>query len=173
MFKKLLEFINRPTRAAEILRFLIVGGLATVVDMFMTGVTLYIFDPNLYPNFFNVFIGSAEPALIAKLVGTGVGFLFGLVANYVLSVIFVFNEKGKSKTTKGFLIFAFFSAIGLLIHEFGMYLLSDILGVNVWITKIVLTVVVLIYNYVSRKLFIFRKTGGDNKDENQSDNSML
>ena len=161
MFKKLIEFINRPTLFCEILRFVIVGGIATVVDFFVMGVVLYIFDPSLYPHFYNVFIGGEEPALVAKLVGTGVGFIFGLIANYVLSVIFVFNEKGKSKTVGGFILFAVFSAIGLLIHEFGMYLISDLLSVNEWITKIILTFVVLVYNYISRKIFIFKKEKTD------------
>ena len=161
MFKKLIEFINRPTLFCEILRFVIVGGIATAVDFFVMGVVLYIFDPSLYPHFYNVFIGGEEPSLIAKLVGTGVGFIFGLIANYVLSVIFVFNEKGKSKTVGGFILFTVFSAIGLLIHEFGMYLISDLLSVNEWITKIILTFVVLVYNYISRKIFIFKKEKTD------------
>ena len=161
MFRKLIEFINRPTLVSEIFRFILVGGLATVIDFFVMGIVLYIFDPSLYPHFYNVFFGGGEPSLVAKLVGTGVGFVFGLIANYILSVIFVFNEKGNSKSAKGFIVFAVFSAIGLLIHEFGMYLLSDLLSVNEWICKIVLTLVVLIYNYLSRKIFIFKKEKSD------------
>ena len=177
MFKKLIEFINRPTRLSEILRFLIVGGLATVVDFFMMGVTLYLFDSSIYPHFYNIFFGATgEPTLTAKLVGTGVGFIFGLIANYLLSIFFVFNEKGKSKTVKGFVIFAVFSAIGLTLHEVGMYLFSDVWGMNEWVAKIILTIVVLVYNYVSRKLLIFKKVkekGGEIDEEDQSDNTLL
>ena len=92
-------------------------------------------------------------------------------------IFFVFNEKGKSKTVKGFVIFAVFSAIGLLIHEVGMYLFSDVWGMNEWVAKIILTIVVLVYNYVSRKLLIFKKDkaerGGEIDEEDQSDNTLL
>ena len=168
MFKKLLAYLNGSSRSAEILRFLIVGGLATVVDFFMMGITLYVFDSSLYPHFYNIFFGGGEPTLTAKLVGTGVGFLFGLLANYLLSIFFVFNEKGRSKTVKGFIVFTILSAIGLIIHEVGMYLLSDRLSMNEWIAKIVLTIVVLVYNYVTRKIFIFKKEKPENEVERDS-----
>ena len=168
MFKRFLLYLNGKTRSAEILRFLIVGGLATVVDFFMMGITLYLFDRSLYPHFYNIFYGGGEPTTTAKLVGTGVGFIFGLIANYVLSIVFVFNEKGKSKTVKGFIVFTVFSAIGLLIHELGMYLLSAKLGMNEWIAKIILTIVVLVYNYISRKLLIFKKEKDENEVERDS-----
>lgn len=157
MFKKLKEFINQKTLFGEIMRFVLVGGLATVVDFLAMGITLYIFDPSLYPSFFNAFYGGGTPSVLATCVGTGVGFLFGLLANYLLSIIFVFNEKGNSKSINGFLVFTFFSAIGLGIHLLGMYLLNGLAGINEWIVKIILTLVVLVYNYLTRKFFIFKK----------------
>lgn len=157
MFKKLKEFINQKTLFGEIMRFVLVGGLATVVDFLAMGVTLYLFDPSLYPSFFNAFYGGGEPTLLANCFGTGIGFLVGLMANYLLSVIFVFNEKGNSKSLKGFIIFAIFSAIGLGIHILGMYLLNGLLNLNQWLVKIFLTLVVLVYNYLTRKFLIFKK----------------
>ena len=38
----------------EIVRFGVVGVLATVVDMVAMGVVLYLFEPSLYPHFYNV-----------------------------------------------------------------------------------------------------------------------
>lgn len=142
----------------EIFRFCIVGGVATVVDFFVMGVVLYLFAPSLYPKFFNVFIGgNAAPSFVANMVGTGVGFLVGLLVNYALSVGFVFINKGNSKTALGFLGFALLSAVGLGLHELGMYLLNSLCGVNEWIVKILMTMLVLIYNYISRKLIIFKE----------------
>ncbi len=149
-------FVKYPT-LAEIFRFCIVGGIATVVDFFVMGIVLYAFEPSLYSNFFSVFFGeSGRSSLLANMVGTGAGFLVGLVVNYVLSVAFVFLHKGNSKTALGFLEFALLSAVGLGLHELGMYLMNDLLGVNEWIVKILMTAIVLVYNYVSRKLLIFK-----------------
>ena len=151
------SFFHQHKTLAEILRFLIIGGFATIIDFIVMGVVLYIFDPNLYPNFFNVFIGGAEPSTIATVVGTGAGFLAGLVFNYIFSVIFVYNEKGNSKSAKGFLMFTLLSLVGLFIHIGGMWLGFDVLGINEWVVKIALTILVLVYNYISKKLIIFKK----------------
>ena len=141
----------------EIVRFCIVGGLATVVDMAVMGVVLYLFEPELYPHFYNVWIGGGEPSTLATVVGTGAGFILGLFVNYFLSVLFVFEEKGKSKSVFGFTVFAVLSAIGLGIHLLGMYIGYDLLHINEWIVKIILTAVVMVYNYVSKKLLLFKR----------------
>ena len=169
MIKKLREkfknWSSKHKTLSEILRFCIVGGLATVIDMFVMGIVLYIFSPSSYPSFFNVFIGSkVEPSQIATITGTGLGFIIGLIFNYIFSIVFVFEEKGKSKSTTGFILFALLSAGGLLIHILGMYLGFGLLKINEWIVKIFLTIVVLIYNYLTRKIFIFKKQKGENNE---------
>ena len=164
--QKIVVLRNKHKKLFEIVRFLIVGGFATVVDMFVMGIVIYCFQPTVYTNFFDVFFKSNNsPSLVSTVVGTGVGFLAGLIFNYILSVIFVYEESGSSKTIKGFTLFAFLSAIGLLIHIAGMYLLYSVCGINEWIVKCVLTVIVLIYNYLTRKIFIFRSI--ETKDGNQ------
>lgn len=161
MKQKIKEWAQKHKTLCEIIRFCIIGGLATVIDMIVMGVVLYIFQPSSYPNFFNVFIGSTyEPSQISTIVGTGLGFIIGLVFNYIFSIIFVFEEKGKSKSATGFVLFSLLSAGGLLIHLLGMYVGFGLLNINEWIVKIFLTIVVLIYNYLTRKFFIFKKQKG-------------
>lgn len=151
---------------AEIFRFLIIGGLATVIDFVVMGVVEYLFNPSLYPRFVDVFIGGIEPEAIATIVGTGVGFIVGLIFNYIFSIIFVYKTKGNSKSAMGFILFTVLSAIGLGIHILGMWIGYDLLHINEWIVKIVLTIVVLIYNYLSRKFFIFNNKKCKNKEQN-------
>lgn len=156
--KIILDFRQKYPRFSEILRFLIIGGIATLIDMFMMGVVLYIFDPSLYPSFFNVFYGAVnEPSTMATIVGTAVGFIFGLIFNYIFSILYVFFDNKKGKTRSGFIIFSILSFGGLLIHILGMWIGFNILGINEWIIKIVLTIVVMIYNYLSKKIFLFNK----------------
>lgn len=149
----------------EIVRFGVVGFLATVVDMAAMGVVLYLFEPSLYPHFYNVWYGGGEPSTLATVIGTGTGFVLGLFVNYFLSVLFVFSEKGKSKSVYGFTVFAILSAIGLGIHLVGMYIGYDLLGINEWIVKIILTAIVMVYNYVSKKLLLFKKIKAAGKEE--------
>ena len=149
----------------EIVRFGVVGVLATVVDMAAMGVVLYLFEPSLYPHFYNVWYGGVEPSTLATVIGTGTGFVLGLFVNYFLSVLFVFSEKGKSKSVYGFTVFAILSAIGLGIHLVGMYIGYDLLGINEWIVKIILTAIVMVYNYVSKKLLLFKKIKAAGKEE--------
>lgn len=156
-FKQKLQCIAQkyPT-ICEFVRFIIIGGCATIIDMFVMGVVLYIFNPSLYPNFFNVFYGGGRPTTTASIVGTGCGFIFGLIFNYIFSVLFVFNEKGDSKSVKGVVVFFVLSAVGLGLHYLGMYLGFDLLKMNEWVVKIIMTVIVLFYNYISKKLLLFR-----------------
>lgn len=167
--KKLyLDFNSKHKRLCEIARFVIVGGIATVIDYLVMGLVMYFFNPSIYPHFYNVWIGKAgNPSTIATVIGTGSGFCVSLIANYLLSVLFVYEEKGNSKTVKGVILFAVMSAGGLLLNMLGMWLGYDICKINEWITKILMTMIVMCYNYLTRKLLIFRKSpdavgGNDN-----------
>ena len=135
MKKSIQNFTNKHPRLAEIIRFLIVGGLATVVDYLAMGIILYCFNPNLYPHFYNVWVGGDKPSTLATVFGTGVGFVVGLIFNYIFSILFVFHEKGQSRSVKGFIVFTILALGGLLIHLVGMYLGYDLLHINEWIIK--------------------------------------
>ncbi len=151
------KFNEKHRRLAEIIRFLVIGGLATIIDMLVMGVVLYLFDPSLYPKFYNVWIGGGDPETIATIIGTGSGFLVSVTFNYILSVLFVYENKGNSKSLKGRLLFLSLSFIGLLINMFGMWVGYDICNFNEWLTKIIMTLIVLVYNYTTKRLLIFKK----------------
>lgn len=151
------NFNEKHKKLCEIARFVIVGGIATVIDLFVMGLVLYAFNPALYPKFYNIWIGGGDPSTLATVIGTGTGFVVSLVFNYILSVLFVYEDKGNSKSVKGAILFAVFSIIGMLINMGGMWLGYDVCGINEWVTKIIMTLVVLVYNYTTRKLFIFKK----------------
>ena len=140
----------------EIFRFLLTGGTATVIDFFVMSMFIYFTRQNLFPNFIDVFFHGKQiaPALI---IATGLGFAISLIFNYILSCVFVFENGSKAKNTKGFLLFLLLSLVGLEIHLLGMYIGYDLLGINEWIIKIILTLVVLFFNYITRKKIIFKE----------------
>ncbi len=155
---KIKDFINQKSLFGEIVRFVLVGGLSTVIDFVTMAIVLYLSAPENYDSFLNVFFGTnKDPTSFAALFGTGLGFSIGVVVNYLLSVFFVFNENGNVRNAKGFLLFAILSLGGLILHELGMWGLHLKLGVNEWIVKIVMTLVVMAYNFITRRLILFNK----------------
>ncbi|MBP5467644.1 MAG: GtrA family protein [Candidatus Riflebacteria bacterium] len=150
----------------EFLRYIVVGGIAFVVDFG----SLYLFKEFVfykfaYPN--NVYLATA------------VGFILGLIVNYVLSLKMVFTQakdQGKGRDTKSFIIFAIIGIIGLGLTQLGMYLGCDLLKPQLdncltyigdlikfdlvkygyLLVKCIVTAIVLLWNYAGRKIIIFR-----------------
>jgi len=159
----LKRILDKHPTLWEIFKFILIGGIATIIDFLVMGLVLYVWSPISYSyDFIRVFIGNATPLVIATVVATGLGFAVSLIFNYIFSIIFVFNGNGnstkKAKTGKGFLIFTVIAAIGLLINVLGMWLFYGVIDYKQeWIIKIGLTIVVLIYNYIVRKKVLFKK----------------
>ncbi len=154
------NLIKNHPRLWEVFKFLLVGGFATLIDYAAMCFVLYIFAPNEYNGLLSVFYGTSyKPTTLATVVGTATGFVLGLIFNYIFSVIFVFSsaDTTKAKTGGGFLAFAGLSAVGLVVHTLGMYVGYDLLGMNEWLIKTILTAVVLVFNYFSRKYLLFNK----------------
>jgi putative flippase GtrA len=128
----------------EFLRYCIVGGLAFLVDFGLL-------------NLFNKIL--PEQGGYRLYIATAIGFIAGLVFNYIFSLIFVFNSAKHSKVGRSvgaFLIFAVVGGVGLGLTELGMYVGVALLGIHFMLVKIVVTGVVLLWNYLGRKIFIFK-----------------
>lgn len=128
----------------EFLRYAVVGGVAFLVD-FGTLVACQ-----------ELLFHSAAWGLYAS---TAAGFGTGLAANYVLSLRFVFTQakdRGKGRSVGAFAVFAVVGALGLLWTELGMWLGADVLAWNYMLVKVFVTGAVLVWNYLGRKLLIFR-----------------
>ncbi len=136
--------ISKLKRAAyEFLRYAVVGGLAFLVDI---GV-LYLCKEHL--------LNSVPYTLY---ISTAIGFLAGLTTNYLLCLKYVFlSAKGTSqgRTHKDRLIFVVIGVVGLAMNEAGMKLGVEVIRINYLIVKIVVTGIVLVWNYLARKFLIF------------------
>lgn len=153
--------IKKHPKLWEIFKFLLVGGLATLIDMLAMATVIYFINAKVFSyNFFNVILESSkrknEILAYSSILGTGIGFMLGLIFNYIMSVKFVFSHKEYGKTFNGALLFTVLSIIGFFIHLLGMWLFFEKLKIDYWLVKIIITVVVLVFNYITRKVFIFR-----------------
>lgn len=144
--KKLLT----PTLIKEFIRYVIVGGISFLADFG----TLTLFEELIFrqQTDWQIFISTAA------------GFIVGLLINYILSLIFVFrakDNKNSGKSVGDFIIFTLVGVIGLAITEVLMHLGVNVLGFHYMITKIVTAGIVLIWNYLGRKILIFNRSKGE------------
>ena len=147
--KYMKDLLNKKT-LYEMFRYVIVGGISAVVDI--AGLTFFI----------EVFFKS-EKSLANIAIATAVGFILGLICNYVLSMIFVFvNDSQKEqnkKKTRTFVIFTLVGVVGFFLTEIFMYLgmlVCSKEGFWYIVLSCLVKGIVLIWNYVGRKIFVYK-----------------
>lgn len=84
-------------------------------------------------------------------------FSVSVIANYTLSRRFVFLMGNRGDTQKEFLAFVVLSVIGLIINEAVLFLLVEWIQFYYMFSKIVAAAIVMVYNFVTRKLLLETK----------------
>lgn len=90
---------------------------------------------------------------INYLVSSALSFTISVIFNYIASIKFVF-EVGHKQTFKDAMIFIGLSIVGLIINEIIMFYGVDKLFIDYKITKIGATAIVMVFNFITRKIFI-------------------
>lgn len=90
------------------------------------------------------------------LISSGISFCVSVIANYILSMKFVFKSKGQSKL-KEFTVFVLLSVGGLCINQFIMWLGTEKFSFYYLAVKLAAMVIVPIYNFITRKVFLEKK----------------
>lgn len=94
---------------------------------------------------------------VTYLLSCGISFTVSAVVNYVLSMRFVFSRTVEMDRRVEFLLFFLMSAVGLVLTELLMLLFVECFAVHYALAKIVVTAIVMAYNFISRKLLFERK----------------
>ncbi|MCM1189146.1 MAG: GtrA family protein [Muribaculaceae bacterium] len=127
----------------EIISYLIVGGLTTVVSwMAMFLVSWLVFGNPLYPTFWQ------------NIVLTAVNWTAGVIFAYFTNRRFVFksHEPMRQEIPKFVM-----SRISTFVLDLVMRQVLGLMKVNVYVTTVVVAVLVVIANYIFSKLFVFKK----------------
>ena len=119
----------------QVVNFLIVGGIATIIDWL------------LYYVFYNYI--KLSP-LLANIISYTISTLY----SYIVSVKYVFNVNKDNSKKKNFIIFVLLSIIGLLLSEGLIYLMVNIFNIHKMLAKVISTVIVMFFNFVSKKYFL-------------------
>lgn len=148
--KEFLELLKRfdlkgifltPTKNGflQFFRYLFVGGIATVVD-------------------WGVLFALTEVFKLHHLISAVFAFVAGLAANFTLSKLLVFSaNEAKAGAWVEFMGYALIGIIGLGITELILLLFTDCLSLHYMISKAIATVVVLVWNYLARKLLLYKQ----------------
>lgn len=137
-FRKL--FIDPTAKPlVQFFRYVFVGGCSFLVD---AGVLWLCVQMGLY-----------------YLVAACFGFIAGLICNYFLSRALVFRaQEVRVGHTVEFLVYALIGLIGLGLTEVLLYFFTDILHVFYMISKVIASAVVLFWNFLARKLILYKNT---------------
>lgn len=119
----------------QVFKFGIVGVIAFLIDY----VTLIICKEVFHLN---------------TLLSAAIAFTVSVIVNYILSVKWVFDVNKKNSGKRNFIIFIIFSLMGLGLTELIMWVGEDLLKISYLIVKIVATIIVMIFNFVTRKIFL-------------------
>ncbi len=153
----------------QFMKFGVVGVICFAIDYVIGFATMK----------FVVRLWGASAYETGSLVGSALGFIISVIVNYILSFKFVFERKEDMDRRAEFVIFITLSTVGLLINSlviwlhtaplfsffssaftwgwglFGMTLTEDAAQSLVYtFGKLVATAVVMVYNFVTRKIFL-------------------
>jgi putative flippase GtrA len=132
------QFDERAVRR-EFLRYGIASGVAFVVDA-------------------GALILLTELSILPYLASAAVGFILGLITNYLLCISWVFSARNMSSRRAEFMVFTLIGAVGLLLTETILYLGTDAMGFDYRLSKLSAVAVVFLWNFALRKLLLFRKS---------------
>lgn len=121
----------------QVLKFGIVGIIAAIVDV-------------------GVLVVLKELLQIDVLVSSAISFSVSVVVNYLLSMSFVFKSKNDNKV-KEFIIFTVLSIGGLCLNQLILWIGVKFTSIYYLIIKVFAMVIVPIYNFLTRKIFLESK----------------
>lgn len=133
------------------------------------GVVCFLIDFAISTGLFHL-LGNMTSKNMATAAGGFFGFTISVIINYILSMKFVFERKEDLSRRKEFVIFLILSLIGLGLNEVillacravyeASVVLMNIFGDTYWfaVSKIVATAIVMVYNFISRKIFLEKKS---------------
>ena len=131
----MVEKLKQNKLFIQIMKFLVVGGTATLIDF----VVLFILK---------------EFASFNEIIANTISFTISVIYNYIASVKWVFDVNKEKDAKQQFIIFIVFSIIGLLINNIILWICVDKFAIYYLIGKVIATIIVMVFNFVTRKIFL-------------------
>ena len=136
LMDKIKTLFAAHPQLTELFRFAFTGGVCFVVEFLC--LTLLV-----------------ELLHVPVLIATAIAFLISVAVNYILCVKWVFTgaKDGGAGVRATFLLT---SGMGFVLKEVLMWLLNIVLGVHYMIAKVISTLLVMIWNYFTKRMVLKR-----------------
>ncbi len=121
--------------------------LAQIVKFGIVGVIAFVID-------FGVMVFLTEVFEVDPVVSATISFIVSVVFNYVASMRYVFSHREGMSRRREFAIFVVLSVAGLIINDVLMWAGTAFTPIDYRIVKIIATAVVMVWNFVTRKIFL-------------------
>ena len=122
----------------QFFRYIFVGGIATIVDW---GI-LYIFTEFIH---------------LYYILSSVISFIAGLLINFILSKKLVFqSNESKTGIMTEFIGYGVIGLVGLGITTLLMLLLTGYMKLYYMLSKVIATILVLLWNYIARKKILYK-----------------
>jgi len=154
---------NSTIRQAS--KFVLVGGLNTLIDLGVLSFLIFIFQDYFYINSKNVLFTIFSLTIIYYSLFKGISFILATINSYAWNKLWTFKRKTTEKTTKEFLQFFIISIIGFLINVgiasafFKFMPPVAELNLSQWalVSAAIATAVSMIWNFLGYKFIVFEK----------------
>ena len=134
-FKKMLKAIFFKYQENSFLRYFLVGGASALIDFL-----IFCF---FYSKLNNWFLSATLSFFIATFV------------NYYLSINFVFISGRKFKRLREIYLVYLASFVGFILNQTILFFLIETFILNVYLSKIIASFLVFVWNFSARKFYIF------------------
>lgn len=127
---------SRRQLIEQFARFLVVGGLSFAVDF----------------GLFTTFVWLGAPHIPANVVS----FSLSVILNYILTRKYVFDASDSVSVRKEFTYYVILNVIALGLNTLVLEICVSLFGLSPIWGKIIATAIVLVYNFISRKILLER-----------------
>lgn len=126
---------NKEGLIPQFLRFGIVGVLCFGID-------------------YGLLVLLTEKGWFAYIYSTAISYAISVIANYFLSMRFVFRGRENRNKAVEMAIFVILSMIGLFFNQLIMWIAVESFAIFYAVAKLLSTMIVTVFNFISRKIFL-------------------
>ena len=162
MIQKIKSWLESHQKEYELLRYLVAGGLTTLLSMLISyGVCFILADRAPREGNFILWvidsINRATPPQVSA--ANTISWIIAVLFAFWINRVMVFQVEGGSKAKIGteLVQFAGGRLLSFLLFEQGVMLLLKWMGVSNFVNRIIVLIFVMVFNYVISKFWIFKK----------------